>query len=82
MKSVKVWVTEVKSLGAGAMSIQGYTLYRARIQRIAAMFDNSTLAKVEVKEIREKSPSVYSFTISVPPQLEKVPSAVAAGGTQ
>ncbi|TLY33515.1 MAG: hypothetical protein E6K56_00730 [Ignavibacteria bacterium] len=77
-----VWVTEVKSLGAGAMSIQGYTLYRARIQRIAAMFDNSTLAKVEVKEIREKSPSVYSFTISVPPQLEKVPSAVAAGGTQ
>jgi hypothetical protein len=74
-----VWVTEVRSLGAGAMSIQGYTLYRARIPRIAALFDNATLTKVEVKEIREKSPSVYSFIISVPPQSEK--NAPAAGGT-
>jgi hypothetical protein len=66
-----VWVTEVRSLGGGAMSIQGYTLYRARIQRIAAMFDNATLSKVEVKEIREKAPPVYNFVLSVPPQPEK-----------
>ncbi len=75
-----VWVTDVRSLGSGAMSIEGYTLYRARIPRIAALFDNSTLTKVEVKEIREKSPSVYHFVISVPPQVEKNPPA--AGGTQ
>jgi hypothetical protein len=76
-----VWITEVKSLGAGAMTIQGFTLYRARIPRIAALFDNSTLTKVEVKEIREKSPSVYSFIISVPPQPEKAPPS-PGGGTQ
>ncbi len=63
-----IWISEVHSLGGGAMTIQGYTLYRARIPRIAALFDNSTLAKVEVKEIREKAPLVYAFTISVPPQ--------------
>lgn len=66
-----VWVTEVRSLGGGAMSIQGYTLYRARIPRIAALFDNATLSKVEVKEIREKAPPVYNFILSVPPQPEK-----------
>ena len=63
-----VWITEVGSLSGGAMSIQGYTLYRARIPRIAALFDNATLARVEVKEIREKTPPVYGFVISVPPQ--------------
>jgi hypothetical protein len=66
-----IWVTEVKSAPGGAMSIQGYTLYRARIPRIAALFDNATLAKVEVKEIREKAPLVYSFVISVPAQAVK-----------
>ncbi len=68
-----VWITEVGSLGGGAMNIQGYTLYRARIPRIAALFDNATLARVEVKEIRDKTPPVYGFTISVPPQ-EKTPA--------
>ncbi len=63
-----IWISDVRSLGGGAMVIQGYTLYRARIPRIAALFDNSTLTKVEVKEIRDKAPLVYMFTISVPPQ--------------
>ncbi len=66
-----IWITEVHSLGGGAMTIQGYTLYRARIPRIAALFDNSTLTKVEVKEIRTNTPPVYNFVISVPPQVEK-----------
>jgi hypothetical protein len=66
-----IWITEVGSLGGGAMSIQGYTLYRARIPRIASLFDNATLAKVEVKEIRDKTPPVYAFVISVPPQADK-----------
>lgn len=71
------WITDVRSLTNGAMSIQGYSLFRARIPRIAALFDNSTLTKVEVKEIREKSPPVYNFTISVPPQPEKSESLAA-----
>ena len=66
-----IWITEVHALADGAMSVQGYALYRARIPRIAALFDNSTLTKVEVKEIREKSPPVYNFLITVPPQPEK-----------
>ncbi|MBI1803884.1 MAG: hypothetical protein HYR77_05395 [Ignavibacteria bacterium] len=76
-----IWVTEVKALGGGAMSIQGYTLYRARIPRISALFDNSTLTKVEVKEIREKAPPVYNFIISVPPQPEKSGRADSAAAT-
>jgi len=79
-----IWITDVKALGGGAMSIQGYTLYRVRIPRIAALFDNSTLTKVEVKEIREKAPPVYNFIISIPPQPEKAPAtepAAASAGT-
>jgi hypothetical protein len=53
------------------MSVQGYALYRGRIPRIAALFDNATLTKVEVKEIREKAPPVYNFLISIPPQPVK-----------
>lgn len=73
------WITDMKSLSNGSMSVQGYSLFRARIPRIAALFDNSTLTKVEVKEIREKAPPVYNFTISVPPQPEKLETAIAAG---
>jgi Tfp pilus assembly protein PilN len=68
-----MWITEVKALADGSMNITGYALYRARIPRIAALFDNSTLAKVEVKEIREKAPPVYNFLITVPPQKENRP---------
>ena len=77
-----IWITEVRALANGSMSIQGYALYRARIPRIAALFDNATLAKVEVKEIREKAPPVYNFLITVPPQPEKKDSQIPAGGTQ
>jgi hypothetical protein len=66
-----MWITELRASADGSMNITGYALYRARIPRIAALFDNSTLAKVEVKEIREKAPPVYNFLITVPPQAEK-----------
>jgi hypothetical protein len=69
-----IWITEVRSAPGGAMTIQGYALYRGRIPRIAALFENSTLTKVEVQEIRPKTPPVYNFIISVPPQPE--PKAV------
>jgi hypothetical protein len=79
-----IWITEMRALGGGSMSIQGYALYRARIPRIAALFDNSTLTKVEVKEIRVNSPSVYNFVITVPPQEQKIESTIppATGGQQ
>lgn len=77
-----LWVTDVRALVDGSMSLQGYALYRARIPRIAALFDNSTLAKVEVKEIRQNSPSVYNFLITVPPQPEKVEQEQPNAGTQ
>ena len=66
-----IWITEVLALGDGSMRLQGYTLYRGRIPRISALFDNSTLSRVEVKEIRDKTPPVYNFIITVPPQPDK-----------
>jgi Tfp pilus assembly protein PilN len=66
-----IWITEVRSQPGGAMGIQGYALYRGRIPRISALFDNATLVKVEVREIRPNTPPVYNFVISVPPQIEK-----------
>lgn len=66
-----VWIDEMKSNPDGGMSLKGYALSRGRIPRIAALFDNATLAKVEVKPIREKTPSVYYFEITVPPQPQR-----------
>lgn len=77
-----IWITEIRALTDGSMNIQGYALYRARIPRIAALFDNSTLAKVEVKEIREKAPPVYNFLITVPPQPDKMQDQVPSPGTE
>ncbi len=76
-----IWITEMRSMGGGSISLQGYALYRARIPRIAALFDNATLTKVEVKEIRVNSPPVYNFTITVPPQVTKADSAATPVGT-
>lgn len=73
-----IWITEVRAQPGGAMSIQGYALYRGRIPRIAALFDNATLTKVEVREIRPNTPPVYNFVISVPPQREKPSEAGTA----
>lgn len=70
-----IWITDIQALPAGAMSVQGYALYRARIPRIAALFDNAILTKVEVKEIRTNTPPVYNFVISIPPQPKAPGSA-------
>jgi hypothetical protein len=77
-----IWITEVRSAPGGAMTIQGYALYRGRIPRIAALFDNSTLTKVEVQEIRPKTPPVYNFIISVPPQPIVKPTLADSGKVQ
>jgi hypothetical protein len=81
-----LWITELHSSADGGMTLKGYALQKSRIPRIAALFDNATLTKVEVKTIREKTPIVYSFEITVPPiqTLPKDTSAVqgAARGAQ
>ncbi|MDI6766495.1 MAG: hypothetical protein QME52_06705 [Bacteroidota bacterium] len=69
-----IWITEVRAQPNGGMTINGYALYRGRIPRISALFDNATLTKVEVREIRPNTPPVYNFVISVPPQPEKPPA--------
>jgi hypothetical protein len=78
-----IWITEVRATPDGSMLIQGYSLYRARVPRIAALFDNATLSHVEVKEIRDKTPPVYNFIITVPPQEDKTEGiATPPGGRQ
>jgi Tfp pilus assembly protein PilN len=66
-----IWITDIRAMANGSMQVQGYALYRGRVPRIAALFDNSTLTRVEVKEIRDKTPPVYNFIITVPPQPDK-----------
>ncbi|HLF13874.1 MAG TPA: hypothetical protein VI932_03160 [Bacteroidota bacterium] len=63
-----LWITEMKGMPDGTTSIQGYSISRNRIPRIAALFENAMLTKVEVKQIRENSPPVYNFIIAVPPE--------------
>jgi Tfp pilus assembly protein PilN len=45
------------------VEVEGYSLYRSRIPRIADLFDNATLMDVEIEEIREQE--VYRFVLSV-----------------
>lgn len=74
-----LWITDVVTFENGAMDIKGYALYRARIPRIAALFNNATLLRVEVKPIRDIP--VYHFNINVPPQelkKETTPAVTSA----
>ncbi|HLB00013.1 MAG TPA: hypothetical protein VJO14_01380 [Bacteroidota bacterium] len=79
-----LWITEMMGMPDGTTSISGYSMSRNRIPRIAALFENATLSRVEVKEIREKSPAVYNFTINVPPQeaQKKDEAAQKPGGVR
>ena len=76
-----LWITEMNSSADGGMSLKGFALQKARIPRISALFDNSTLTKVEVKTIREKTPSVYSFEITVPPNSIPVKDTTVAANS-
>jgi hypothetical protein len=69
----------MKGLPDGTTSIQGYSVSRNRIPRIAALFENATLTKVEVKQIRENAPPVYNFIITVPPEQPAKTTGVGAG---
>lgn len=73
-----LWITEMKGMPDGTTSIQGYAVARNRIPRIAALFENATLTKVEVKQIRENAPPVYNFLITVPAEQPAKTTGVGA----
>lgn len=61
-----IWITEFTSNESGLLSLNGFTVYRTRIPRLATLFDNSVLKEVNVQEIRDKE--VYRYSIEVPAQ--------------
>lgn len=59
-----IWLTDLGSGADGAMAMNGFTVYRTRIPRLSALFDNSILKEVNVQEIRQHT--VYKYRIEVP----------------
>jgi Tfp pilus assembly protein PilN len=60
-----IWLTDFASTPEKAVAMNGYTVYRTRIPRLATLFDNSVLKEVNVQSIREQT--VYRYRIEVPP---------------
>ena len=60
-----IWLTDLASGADGALMMNGFTVYRTRIPRLSAQFDQSILKEVNVQEIREQT--VYRYKIEVPP---------------
>lgn len=59
-----IWLTDFSTSPEGPIAMNGYTVYRTRIPRIATLFDNSVLREVNVQAIREQT--VYRYRIEVP----------------
>lgn len=59
-----IWLTDLGSASDGSMTMNGFTVYRTRIPRLSALFDNSLLKEVSVQEIRAQT--VYRYKIDVP----------------
>ena len=59
-----IWLTDLVSGNDGAVTMNGFTVYRTRIPRMAVQFDQSVLKEVNVQEIREQT--VYRYRIEVP----------------
>jgi len=59
-----IWLTDFATGDAGVMTVNGFTVYRTRIPRLATLFDNSLLKEVNVQAIREQT--VYRYKIEVP----------------
>lgn len=58
-----VWVTDVKSTSDAHVTLTGFSLYRNTIPEFSNKLGNTTLNKVEVQEIRERT--VYNFEIDL-----------------
>ncbi|MFN0158413.1 MAG: hypothetical protein ACKVRP_10125 [Bacteroidota bacterium] len=61
-----IWITDFSSKEKGVLSLNGFTVYRTRIPRMASLFDNAVLKEVNVQKIREQE--VYRYSIEVPVQ--------------
>jgi Tfp pilus assembly protein PilN len=59
-----IWLTDIASDEHGRVTMNGYTIYRTRIPRLATLFDASLLKEVTVQDIREVP--VYKYLIEVP----------------
>jgi hypothetical protein len=59
-----IWLTDLVSGTDGGVTMNGFTLYRTRIPRLSAQFDQSVLKEVNVEEIREQT--VYRYKLDVP----------------
>lgn len=75
-----IWIEELKAPPGNQIGLQGITLSRPRVPRIAALFDNSTLEKVVEDAIRQKP--VYKFTIKAPVQNESLDSLAMRMGAK
>lgn len=61
-----IWLSDFASNEEGSLTLNGFSIYRTRIPRMASLFDNSVLKEVNVQEIREQT--VYRYKLEVPPQ--------------
>jgi hypothetical protein len=59
-----IWLTEFSSGNDAVVRMNGFTVYRTRIPRLATLFDNALLKEVNVQTIREQT--VYRYSIEVP----------------
>ena len=59
-----IWLSDFTAGQEGLIKINGYTVYRTRIPRLATLFDNSLLKEVNVQAIRDQT--VYKYNIEVP----------------
>lgn len=76
-----IWVDGLKASGGNTpIGLLGTTLYRPRIPRIAALFDNSTLEKVTETDIRQRT--VYTFSIKAPVQKESLDTLAMKAGAK
>jgi|GEM_PF-294590 len=62
-----IWLTSMSSVNEGVM-LQGYSLYRNRIPRLADLFGKAVLQNVKVSDIRDVH--AYTFTIIVKEALK------------
>lgn len=59
-----IWLSDFASGQEGIIKMNGFTVYRTRIPRLATLFDNSLLKEVNVQAIRDQT--VYRYNIEVP----------------
>lgn len=63
-----LWLTDLKMAREGEVILEGFSIYRSRIPRIAELYENTILRRVSQTEIREKT--VYNFELRIPKEKE------------